>query len=303
MNFGRVAQVSFTGVDIKPITDLRIVFNVEKHDGISFNSANISVFNLSATARKTLARPYPIGFPMIEPVITVFLKAGYEGKDVQMFVGQLVSATNVRIGPDWRTDMFLFSGFFSATIARSVISLADKTPARTIIDRLLEPLKIDVIYTDSASDTIKNEKVSDYSTSALSYQAVSDFLDRYGLSFTIEEDGQGLIYKSEEPRDPDSGQTLDNTFSPNTGLLGTPKIMMTGVSIRSLLRPRVRLFQKIFVESETITGTLRGGSDLPVSEYHVINVSHSGDNRGEDWFTSIEASYSKLIDGEYGDSV
>ena len=180
MNFDRVAQISFTGVDVNPVTDLRITFTIEKNDGDNFNKGSITIFNLPESARNKLARPYPIGFPMIEPVITVFLKAGYKDEDVQMFSGQLVSATNVRTGPDWRTDMFVFSGYFKGTIKTINISLADKTPAKTISDRLLAPLDIDVIYTDVWVSMGEESKIKERIQLLKPYQVNSDMIEKTG---------------------------------------------------------------------------------------------------------------------------
>ncbi len=300
MIFDRVARVSFAGVQLDPVTDLRIQFTADKHDGLQLNQGTITIFNLSENARNTIARPYPLDFPMIDPVITVFLKAGYRGQDVQMFAGDLMSATNERVGPDWRTVIQMFSGFNVITKADVDVSIDKPTPPRSIADRLLAPLKIDVRYTSAAAAHLKKQtKVPSYSESALSFRAAYEFLDRYGLAFTIEEDGQGLVYVDDRPRDPDASKSQENTFSPDNGLIGTPRVTRYGIEIRSLLRPNIRIMQRFFVESDTIRGTLRGGG-RPTGEYHVTKVSHTGDTRGEDWFTEVEGAYSNLVEGEYG---
>lgn len=299
MIFDRVAQVSFAGVDLNPVTDLRIQFSIEKNDGIQFNSATIIIYNLPENTRNVLAKPHPLNESMVDPIITVFLKAGYVGEDVQIIGGDLMFATNERAGPDWITILELRSGFNVASKSEIDLTIADKTPARTVAGRLLAPLRIDVSYTNAAEEALKNQKVAAYSTSALSFRAAHEFLDRYGLEFTIEEDGQGVVYVGGRSRDPDSGKTAENTISPQSGLVGTPQVTSTGVNVRSLLRPRMRLLQKFFVESETISSTLRGGGAQLTNEYHIIRITHIGDTRGDDWHTEITGAYSQLKRGVY----
>lgn len=299
MTFERAAEVSFDGIDLDPITDLRIQFSVEKHDGIQLNRAEIIIFNLSENVRNTLARPHHLDRPIADPVITVILKAGYKGQEITMFAGDLVVATNERDGPDWKTVMTLFSGYSAISRGWTEISLDTKTDAKVVADRLLSPLGIDAVYTEEAQERLQGESVASYSSSGLSFRTAHDFLTRFNLAFTIEEDGSGLVYVDDRARDPNTEKTKQNNFTPKTGLIGTPKITNFGVSIRSLLRPDIKLMQKIFVESETITSTLRGGGGQLTNEYHAINIAHFGDTRGEDWFTEIEGVYSKLVRDDY----
>jgi len=294
--FKRSAQVSFDGVSVKPITDLRIAFEIDKDDGQQLNRGTIRIYNLNSDSRAQLAKPYPIGYPLIDPIIRVFLKAGYGGDNVQLLAGELLSGINTKEGPDWITTLEIWSGINATTKGISNFSFGDPTKAKVIADRLLSVLNIDVRYTDEADDLINNLKVTDYTSSGLSFREISLFLRRFGLSFTIEEDGQGLVYVDDRPRNPEAGQTSQNTFSPQNGLVGSPAITRTGIEIRALLRPQIRLLERFFVESRTISGTLVGNV---VADYHAISIKHTGDTRGEDWFTEIEGAYSNLIAGDY----
>lgn len=299
MIFDRVAEVSFKGVDLNPVTDLRIQFSLEKNDTVKFNSGRITIFNLSENARNLLARPHHLSRPMAEPVITVALSAGYKGNNVRMFAGDVITAINLRTGPDWMTTMELFTGYNAAQKGTSVESVDGTTPASVIVDRVLAPMLLDIRITDEAAVRLKNERVASYSASGLSFRVAAEFLSRYGLAFMIDEDGQGLIYVDDRAMDPNSSKTASNTFSPETGLIGTPEITYTGVNIKSLLRPQMRLFQKFFVESETISKTLKAGGGSVDNEYHAKKIVHFGDTRGEEWYTEISGVYSNLIEEDY----
>lgn len=301
MIFDRFVEVSFVGdgIDIDPVSELKIQFALEKHDGVQLNRGTIVIFNLSEKTRGALARPHHLNRPMAEPVITVILKAGYKGQEITMFAGDIVTATNERAGPDWRTVMKVFTGYNITNKSYTDESIGQKTNAKTVADRLISPLGIDVIYTDEAEKRLFGKSVSSFSSSGLSFRTVHNFLTRYGLAFTIEEDNSGLVYVDDRARDPNTTRSRSNTFSPETGLVGTPQITNVGVNIRSLLRPNIKLMQKFFVDSESITSTLRGGGGRLSNEYHAINIGHFGDNRDEDWFTEIEGAYSTLIEEDY----
>lgn len=296
-SFRRRIQVAFAGIGIDPITDLRVAFEADKLDGQQVNHALIWIYNLSPGARALLARPYPLDARLVEPVVTVFLSAGYEGDVKRVMAGDLVSATNRRDGADWVTELDVFSGFNVATKAEISVNFSTPTSARAITDALVAPLGLDVRYTDEARQTLERERVSDYAEIGLSYRLADEFLHRYDLAFTIDEDGQGLVYAPTRPRDPDAGQSASNTLSPQTGMVGAPVITNVGVELVTLLRPDLRLLQRIFVESQTTAGTL-GGSAL-ASDYHIRAMRHSGDTRGPEWFTEIEAVYSDLIEVPY----
>lgn len=296
MLFNRKAEISFENINIQPIKDLRIIFEIDKDDGVQLNHATIKIYNLSPINRAQIAKPHPIGFPLFEPIVKVFLKVGYENDIIQIIAGELLSAINQKDGVDWITTLEVWSGIKSITNGISNFSFGKPTKAKTIIDRLLQSLQIDFRYTDDAVDLLENLKVSDFTSSGLTFRQVSIFLNRYGASFTIEEDNQGLVYIDDRPRNPEEGRNSQNTFSPTNGLVGSPEITRTGIIFRALLRPRIRLIERIFVSSKTLVGTLRAGSE---ADYHVTSVKHKGDTRGEDWFTEIEGSYSNLIVGDY----
>jgi hypothetical protein len=290
--FKRTAQISFDGVNIKPITDLRIIFEIDKDDGSQLNHGTIKIYNLSPKNRAQIAKTHPIGYPLFEPIVKVFLNVGYSNDNVRIIGGELLSAINTKDGKDWITTIEVYSGIKTVTKSIANFSFAKPTKITTIIDKLLKAMQIDFSYTEDAKDLLSNLKTEDYTASGLTFKEVYTVLNRYGASFTIEEDGKGLIYIDDRPRNPTQGQNSQNTFSPNNGLIGSPEITRTGISIRSLLRPRTRIMERIFVKSRTLSNTLRFGT---FADYHIKSIKHKGDTRGEDWFTEIEGSYSNLL--------
>jgi hypothetical protein len=305
--FDRSIRVEFSGVDIKQVTEKRIAFEVDKNDGLQFNHGLITIDNMPEKDRFKIARPHPLGFPMSDPVISVSLYAGYKDKEILLVTGDVLSAINAKNGPTWQTVIDVYSGLNDSTRADVQVAFSRPTNSKSIADQLLGKLGIDIKYTPEALSALQNQRVNDFATSGMADKEASIFLGRYGLSFTIEESGQGLVYVSDRPRNPQAGKTNDNTFSTgnssdgnNTtgnGVIGTPVITRRGIDLKAYLRPRMKLFEKIFVESATTTGTLQGANYSP--EYHIIGLKHIGDNRGADWFTELECVYTSLSQGNY----
>lgn len=303
MKFLRECRVEFYNITpegtfqvIQAISELRIKFEVDKTDGSQMNHATLLIYNMRPTDRASIARPMPLSFDwrysIIEPAVTVRIYVGYNNEFVHMYTGDILWAHTNRIGPDWVTQMELYTGLTQSTTP-SQVSFSKPTSARVVLEAIAAPLEVTLRYTDAAAVALEGKQVTDYSGSGLAYREANQFLRKYGLAFTMEDEDQGLIYSPNSPRDPNQQKAPGNTFSPTSGLIGTPKITRAGVEIRSLLRPNMALMQRFFVESETIRGTLQGSPDYS-PEYFASHIRHSGDNRGDEWYTDIEGFYARL---------
>jgi len=297
MLFNRGARIEFEGENIRDIEDLRIQFDVDKNDGETFNSGTIHVFNLNETTRKAAARTIPFGDELVKP-IKVTLYVGYQNELVQIISGTLLESRNYRVGPDWITEMVIKSGLEAAHKGFTQVSYATKTPAKKIAEDLLAPLNMDIKYTDDANQALQNKFLTSFSASALAIDEIQSFLSRYNLEFTIEEHDQCLIYKKDSPRDQQTARNNLNTFKPTGGMIGTPQILRYGVVFRALLRPSIRILQRIYVESVSINSSIQNNPSL-APEYYVKRIKHVGDTRSDDWFTEIEAAYTGLVEGNF----
>lgn len=298
MLFNREAKLTFSGVSIPDVTDLRIAFQVDKADGVVFNHALIRVYNLRAHSRNALARTVPYEVPMADPVIAVSLHAGYAGNAVNVITGDVLRAYNYRAGPDWITEIEIYSGMAAATKAIARVSYNGKTTAKKVLEDILAPIGIDIKYTQDAQATLEGQTVPSYTADGKSLTAANEFLSQFNLAFSIIEQGQGLVYAKFKPKNRQATRTNDNSFTTKNGLIGTPKLNRSGAEIRSLLRPEIQLLQRIFVESQTIASTIQNSSNLS-AEFYVKKVAHVGDTRSDDWYTDIQAFYANLAPGFY----
>jgi len=290
--FIRNIEVSFKGADINPISKLRVVFDVGKHDGESFNAGVIRIYNLNFSSRGALAKLISSEFdPDTKPTMQCILRVGYGDQLVQLLAGDILFATNQRIGPDWVTEIKIYAGLYNARVALTTLSYGKNTSAKKITNDLLATIKgVDIQYTQEADKALQKKSVLSYSMAGNVYNEAKVFLSSYGLSFKIEDDGVLLVYVPGKPRESKRSQNDANTFSPENGLLGTPKITSSGIEIRSLLRPQVKILQRFYVDSESINETLQN-QDRFTNEYFITGLKHSGDTHSDEWHTEIIGAY------------
>jgi hypothetical protein len=292
--YKRVIRVEFVGIDVLPVTDLRVAFKVDQGTDERFYHCSLKIWNLSANNRAKITRAMPLKesgkyVSFVEPVIRVRLFVGYEGDIVRIFAGDVQSAHAEQDGPDWITSIELWTGLAIGYQRYKQPSFAKETEAKVIIADILNPLGVSTRYTQEADDILNGKIIPDFSDSGLSFDLANRFLKRYGLQFSIEDDGQGLVFRPTVPRNKDAVSREDNTFSAINGLIGTPKITTSGIELVSLLRPQIKINDKFFVDSKSISQTLQNNKYK--SEYVAQSVSHVGDTHGDEWFTDIVGNY------------
>ena len=298
MQFDRAIKIAFDGVDVEPVTNLRVMFDANKSDGEQLNKATITIFNLRASSRSALSKPRPLKAGFADNVISVLLYAGYEGNIKEIITGDIYTAHSTRIGTEWITVIEIYSGIAAATLGIARPSFNGKTKAKDIVDALVEPLGISIDYTQDALEALSGQTYSDFSDSGMSLRSANVFLKRFDLKFTIEENNKGLVYAENLPRRREEAVTEINSFNKNNGLIGSPNITRTGVEFIALLRPEIHILDTVFIQSQTINEALQSDEFSP-NKYAVKNIRHFGDNRGDEWFTAIEAFYPDVLDGTY----
>lgn len=294
MNYKRGIRIEFEGADIAPIIDLRVSFDVSKSGGEGLNKGIITIYNLRPTSRAALLIARPKENLDDEPVIKVRLFAGYEGNLKPLVTGDILLSKSTKKGTEWITEIEVWAGLTAATKATVVEHWEGKTSAKSIVDKLLAPLSIAINYTASALSQLEGQSYIDFAESGMSIAVTNRFLRRYDLAFTIDEDGSGLVYKEDEAVDPDASQSPTNVFNKDNGLIGSPIITRTGVDFVSLLRPEIKIFQKIFVQARTLSETLQKEENL-INEYVVKSIRHYGDTHNDEWFSEITSTYADII--------
>ena len=86
-------------------------------------------------------------------------------------------------------------------------------------------------------------------------------------------------------------------ISERTGMLGSPTETDDGVTVRTLLDPRLRLDTRIRIESSVLDRGASGDAEniragevtLPGTVFKVVEVTHEGDNREGPFETTVQA--------------
>jgi hypothetical protein len=101
-------------------------------------------------------------------------------------------------------------------------------------------------------------------------------------------DGQVNFIKA---TDPPSGEIVE--LNPSSGLVGEVTQNEDGIAAKCLLNPRININSRVHIDQSYITRSpaQAGASQRPLAGagvYRVIKLTHSGDTRGTDWYTSLE---------------
>ncbi len=293
ISFKREIRVEFGGVDVAPITDLRVIFDVSKENGTQSNKGVISIFNMKPSSRQAVLIAKPKRDINDPPHIKVRLFAGYEGELKQLISGNILISKSTKRGADWVTDIEIWSGLSNAVQATVIIDREGKTSAKNIADEIIKPLGLSVTYTKKALDILKDKTYFGFSESGMSIIAIKRFLKRFDLIFTIDDEA-AVIGRRGEAENPEEAKSIDNTFNLENGLIGSPTITRVGADFLALLRPEINVLKKIFLQSRTINETLSLDQNA-VSEYVVKTIRHFGDTRDDAWFTEISSTYSDIV--------
>ncbi len=266
--FHRVAAVT---VDTLKITGLRVEFKVVKTSRPEPNSAEVTIYNISADHRRKMQ---VAGVP-------VLLEAGYEsapGQSTmqQLFLGDMRVAGHKRHGVDWVTKLEAGDGEKTLRTSKLTESFAAGTRKDAVVKRMLESMKLNVKDAvakigEKGLQGAAEEFYKGISLSGSTAAELTRVLDDMGLTWSVQ-DGAVQITKP--------GEIVGDlvVLTPATGLVGSPEAGEKGyVKVRSLLNPLIKPSGGIALDSEAFKGTFR-----------VEKATYSGDTHGAPWFVDAE---------------
>lgn len=268
----------------------RIDFRVEKFPGgLVNNRASVTVYNLGFKTRALLTRRRVD--IKVKPFTNVFISAGYksDGSTSMIFRGQVIDGANTRVGPDWITTFEAFTAFEqgeNAMVSPQKQTYLDTAPKK-IIDDLFAVLNYNKVrYSDEALVEIAKVQKVTQAFAGRADAAIKKFLTRFGLSYSLEDDGPVVVVKG-SAANTTQAITQIPLVSVETGLIGTPKITHRGVEIKTLLNPELKIFKRFRLRSLTTDGSLQ----LSDQEFTAMKLQHYGSNRSEDFFTEIRGAF------------
>lgn len=303
-NFGRAYRLVINRNDETTVyTEQHIKFGIRKFAGGENNVAVIDVFNLPERERNRLARPIPsLDSVIVEPRITVFLYAGYRSTDLALVsrgVAKQAFTAKSDDGVNWRTHFETYSTLEQDVNTRIAYTCID-TPAREVLKSLFIQWKFPDVRITNEAAAILETILPDYVINGSVKNGIRRLLDTFNLMFTVDDDGPIVVVRGNafDASDPETSLPL---ISEQTGMIGTPQITLTGVTVRAELSSQIaNLYplRSFVLESQTTRATFQRFSinaGAPENKfrqrYTVIEMDIVGDSREGDWGAAITGVY------------
>lgn len=296
--YGRKCSLVVTagskGLDL---SELRIQFLTTAPDTNTPPNAIIRVSNLSDATANQIEREFQ----------RVMLQAGYEhGNYGVIFQGQIKQVRRGRDANAVDTFVDIMASDGDQMMAYGVVNktLAPGATMKDMAAAVGEAAKpygvsvdedsLDVIGTGGANPAALR-------TTTL-FGMLPNVLDSIAnttqTSWSIR-DGK-IVFSSLTGYDP--GEIIE--LSPATGLVGVPEAQLDGIHVRTLLNVNVKTGRRVRISGEFITrttvreqgfpslaniATMFPSVDRGAGVYRVYEVAHSGDTRGDTWYTDVIA--------------
>lgn len=277
--------------EITLVDPLRCTFSVRKTALRDSNLGIITIYNLSPDLESQI---------MVDGA-EVVLEAGYEGNTSIIFAGSIIQPKRGKEdGTDYYLKLICLDGdsYLNLAFSSGVLEknqnwrqLAQQTLRSSTFNlgditvRDLEDIPVESTV-DSSTPKIERPKVVFGRTSKIINQIArmgnsSSYVDNGELKFFVIDD---------EPNLADAWE-----INEETGMIGNPEQSSYQVTVRTLLNPRIRIGDYIHLNNQTVSVeefTSIGSLPFELSSdgyYKVIEISYSGDNRGNNWYSTIKA--------------
>jgi hypothetical protein len=296
--FGRIGTlVVADGLSGRDLSQLHFKFQIKQFELQTPNTCQVRVYNVSNDTAQAVQKEYS----------RIIIQCGYQGGDVgTVFDGSLVQVRRGRESPvDTYLDLSGADGDQGLNQAVVNTALAAGSTAQQRLGALqgaMAPYGVTSGYTAPLpSTTLPRGKTM--------FGMARDHLRDLGFStdtrFSIQ-NGQ-LTLLPLEGYLPDEAVVLTSA----TGLIGFPEQTQGGIMVKTLLNPKIKIGARVQIDNSLILQAQHnlsiGGSVqnelLPnISQddglYRVIVCEHSGDTRGNEWYSDmicIDASPGALI--------
>lgn len=195
------------------------------------------------------------------------LEAGYFNGLYEILKGEIVEATPNLSGSDFTLDLTIQSGAWNNIDFSVCDSFNGAMSFKTICERVAQNNKVALEF-----KTDENPILQDYSFKGTPFQQIEN-LRKYAKSNIFLKNAKLCVFSDNQS--PYSITKIDY----KSGLLGSPKPTPLGCEIKCLMNTALQVGQ--FVELETLKIPQLNGN------YRIIEMTHSGSNRGKEWQTAL----------------
>ena len=282
-----IRNISLTigdGAEEMDVSALRIRFNVRQADLQTPNWAEIIITNPSAATIDKIKKEYT----------KVTLEAGYEENAGIIFKGEILQKRSGRENP---TDTFLTilatDGGQAHNYATVNKTLAAGHTFRDQVDACLEPLKALGVTIGYIADLGSAKMPRGRVLFGMCRDRLREIAQATNTSWSIQ-NGQFQMVKNNSYRPGDA-----IVVNSRTGMVGMPVQTLDGIEVRTLLNPMIQPGRRIKIDQASVQeAALSPGYTAAVQNsmipstatdgiYKVLVVGHSGDTRGNPYYTDI----------------
>ncbi len=284
---------------------LRIQFDISATIDARYYSGTIKIFNLAPDKRESLR--FNLLLDEFGTGPKVKLTAGYETANGIIFDGVVHRGFNSRevSTGDWITTLQVGLPFKQDKYANieplATSSLALSQGVASYLSSTVRKLfNQENRFAAKFSSSFDRNMLSEINTyfdagntvgdsigfSGNSISILDEIQDRFNLIIFSDSNGLNVAGKryrtvgnSETPITSPETTTPELTLSKDTTLIGSPVYTDTGAKVISYLRPELRVFQYIRVESSVL--------DRNIS---ILELNHRGDTHTDEWYSEIDGS-------------
>lgn len=272
--------------------DWKITFRVRKSASsnyLSFNQTEISIYNMTSDYRTLVAQE---GF-------TVTLDAGYMDKHAIIFDGVVNNITHTKNGLDIITTLYCSSSVRNydnpVQLSMQNITVTD------LLKKICEENDVSYVLPFTRADVVTK------SYSGTLARVIAMLCFDYDLSAGI--DNGVLIFKDKKRTSDEISTPEIYTFTPLTGVLGSPTINERGVSLKTLMNADIQVndyfnlyapyanfnLGSLTQRPNAVTGgRLNAMAHIDTHSYNglymALSLEFTGDTRSNTWYTNIEGS-------------
>lgn len=263
---------------------MQITFSVDCKYGTEGSVAEVTLYGSSAKTRRAIYNKFD----------RLTLSAGYGEQPGLIFAGDVVNFEVGRSGVNTYIKFYCRTagakqsdGFISKT-------WGENTPQVDIIRDVAEALLLPVEFVgdfSSLPNAIKGRSMCASATACM-----NDLARMHGFTWIMS--GTRLtIIKLDENGRPAARQVPPHVVSAETGMIGSPQILIQQVEVSKKLDPTITPGERIDLRANTRNFAFSGVYSARIMDadptggsgiYTVANARHQGDFHGDAWATSIE---------------
>jgi hypothetical protein len=262
----RISAQNAATKELQPM--LRFIFKVVKTLSKEPNTAEVSIYNLSASNRARLQTKN----------LPVSLDVGYVGNVHQIFSGVLQYGQSSQQGTDWVTTMQSADGAQQFKSARINVGLKGPVSVTQALNTVAEALGVPLgNVAEKAAAGSQRPSLTQFVKGLVLSGKAEEQLDKVvkslGYSWSLQDGALQIL----GPKETVSGQVI--SLEVGTGLVGSPQLGEDGaVKARSLMQTDLLPGRRVQILSRLVNGFFR-----------IEKVTFEGDTWGVPWYADIEA--------------